>query len=173
MSLKEMAQRILLKNETALGTASGTECPKGLAAAPSRGTDDTSMNTGVHTNCPNVTTPYTGTVGHPAESGTPGGTVSGTLAELDPFQESGAAIKMFFPDLDRDIWLCSNERSWELVKNDGLICLLFSDLNFILQGKPGKDRLNRLHRVCAKRHPVTEEVVKLFNGKITKMGELI
>ncbi len=87
----------------------------------------------------------------------------------DPFQESKAAIKVFFPVLNHDVWLCADEQAQTMVEGEGLSCLLFTDLQFILQGNPGEDRLNRLIKVCAKRHPVTEETLELFNGKITKI----
>ena len=56
-----------------------------------------------------------------------------------------------------------------MVEDECLTCLMFQDLQYILQGEPGEDRLNRLHNVCARRHPVTEETLKLFGGKITAM----
>lgn len=89
--------------------------------------------------------------------------------DTDPFQDSGEAIKVFFPALNRDVWICADEKAWAMVEDEGLTCLLFIDLQFILQGKQGEDRLNRLFKVCARRHPVTEETLKLFNGKITAM----
>lgn len=87
----------------------------------------------------------------------------------DPFLVSGAACKVFLPPLERDVWLCPDEKARSMVKDDGLPCLLFTDLVYILRGKPGEDRLSRLKRACAKRNPVTEEVLRQLNGKVTSV----
>lgn len=170
MNLKDLAYRVLRKeNGTVSGTNSGTACPIGSADPNGVGHQKNGMNTGMDDNCPSVPNIYGETVGHLVKSGTPHETVNGTFNETDPFEESGEAVKVFFPAIGRDIWICADEKARTMVGNEGLSCLLFDDLRFILQGKPGEERRNRLIEVCARRHPVTEEVLRVFEGKITSV----
>lgn len=171
MNLKEMAQQILSKSGTASGSKSGTGFSKEPMLIQSRGTAKNRMNAGASTNCHTVPNVYTGTLGHLQKNGTPLGTDSGTLVESDPFLDSGTSIKVSFPALNHDVWLCSDEKARTMVEGEGLTCLLFTDIQYILQGKPGGDRLNRLHKAIARRHRVTEETLKLFNGKITSIKD--
>ncbi len=88
----------------------------------------------------------------------------------DPFRQSGEAIKVYLPPLDADVWFCSDEQAKTRVQHEELACFLCDDLVYIHQGKPGAERLSRLYEIYAKRHPVTTEVLKLFNGKITSIS---
>jgi len=87
----------------------------------------------------------------------------------DPFRQSGEAIKVYLPPLDADVWFCADEQARSKVEHEEIACFLYDDLLYIHQGKPGVERLSRLYEVYAKRHPVTTEVLKLFNGKITSI----
>ena len=87
----------------------------------------------------------------------------------DPFQVSGESIKVFFPILKGDVWLCSDAQARERVKYEGLPCFTFEDLQYIHQGRPGAERRARLQEVYAKRHPTTENILDLFHGKITSI----
>lgn len=89
--------------------------------------------------------------------------------DSDPFQNSGKAIKVYLPPIDADVWFCSNQQARERVAHEEIACFLYEDLVYIHQGKPGAERLSRLQEVYAKRHPITETVFKLFNGKITRI----
>jgi hypothetical protein len=95
--------------------------------------------------------------------------------EVDPFPLSGEAIKVFLPPLNADVWFCSDRESMERVKHEEIACFLYDDLVYIHKGKPGAERLSRLFEVYAKRHPVTECILDMFNGKIksVKMKEVL
>jgi len=84
----------------------------------------------------------------------------------DPFRDSGEAVKVYLPPLDADVWFCADKEAMTRVKHEELACFLYNDLVYIHQGKPGAERLSRLHEVYAMRHPVTVEVLTLFGGKI-------
>jgi hypothetical protein len=87
----------------------------------------------------------------------------------DPFQVSGEAVKVFFPILKGDVWLCSDAQARERVKYEGIPCFTFEDLQYIHQGHPGAERRARLQEVYAKRHPTTERILDLFHGKVTSI----
>lgn len=91
------------------------------------------------------------------------------MMEGDPFRVSGAAIKVFFPVINREVWLCADEKARSLIEGTGLTCLIFSDLEYILQGKPGEDRLGRLKSVCARRNTLTKEILRQFDGEVTSV----
>lgn len=95
-----------------------------------------------------------------------GQTTGHTESSQDPFQVSGEAIKVFFPILKDDVWLCSNDHVHDRVKYEGIPCFSFEDLLYIHQGHPGAERRVRLQEVYAKRHPTTESILDMFHGKI-------
>jgi hypothetical protein len=84
----------------------------------------------------------------------------------DTFQNSGEAVKVLFPALKGDLWLCSDAQARERVKYEGIPCFIFEDLQYIHQGRPGAERLARLQEVYAKKHTITESILDLFHGRI-------
>ena len=88
---------------------------------------------------------------------------------VDSFPQAIDAIKMYLPPLDADVWFCADEKAKAGVQHEELACFLYEDLEYIHQGKPGAESLGRLFEVYAKRHPVTNEIMKAFNGKITSV----
>jgi|GEM_PF-6569859 hypothetical protein len=87
----------------------------------------------------------------------------------DLFHDSGEAIKVYLPPIDTDVWLCSNQQARQAVLHEEIACFLYEDLVYICQGKPGAERLSRLQEVYVRRHPVTQSVLDLFNGKTSRI----
>lgn len=117
MSLKDMAYRILSeKNGTASETKTGTVCPTGLLSDSSSGTAENRMNADQNAKCPSVPNLYTGTVGHPDNNGTAGGTASGTPA--DQWGDHAHLAEWFFSvkdSLPRERFIYDQGDGWQVI----------------------------------------------------------
>jgi len=109
---------------------------------------------------------YTTLTSHENEPHIQPGTESQENHSPDSFRASGEAIKVYLPPLDADVWWCADEKAKARVEHEELACFLYEDLVYVHQGKPGAERLSRLHEMYAMRHPVTRSILDLFNGKI-------
>ena len=88
----------------------------------------------------------------------------------DPFAISGQCIKVYLPPIKAEVWFCSDDRARSSVIQEGIVCLLFEDLDYIRKGTPGEERLSRLLQIYARRLPITSELIELFKGRITAIN---
>jgi hypothetical protein len=104
------------------------------------------------------------TSGIPYEPRTPHQDLYPFMTTVDD-PESSKAILFNVPGIG-DFWCVADEAARQEIESEGLPCLLPDDLAFIKSGSTKEDRFNRLCKIVARRHPVTEEVMNSFNGKI-------
>ena len=164
MNLKDMAHRILKeKSGTASGTNGGTFCPIETRQETPRGTARTRMNTGESAKCPTVPNLYTGTVGHLAESGTAGGTASGTLAKQ--WGDHAHLVEWFFSakdSLPRERFTYDRGEGWQVIWMTPAAS--YQNLAAEIEKGPGG-------QWDAEVRSILEQLHKLFGNKVYAINE--